>query len=151
VRRAVVWLSIRAGAFPRWVVLDVVDHDQVQPAVTVIVEEGCRGGPKWVVQARLLRHLCESAVAVVEEQPHAGILGNENVREAVVIDVADGHAHAVAGYVQPRAFADVLKPSSRELPEQAVGLAMRPTVVKQVDVEQTVAIEVEDSSARADD
>jgi hypothetical protein len=77
-------------------------------------------------------------------QPDVGV--------AVVVDVADGDAHAPAGHVEARALADVLEAAAGELPIQAVGrFRLGAGVLEQVEIEQAVVVEVEEGDAGAHD
>src|SRR5205807_8392851 len=130
--RGTVVRAADAGAGPRDVVIDVVDHDQVEPAVSVVVHEGARGAPAVVLQSRLLGDLPELAVALVEEQADATVLGDQDVGQAIVVDVAHRHAYAVPGEIQARALAHVPEGAVGLLPEELVGPAFGSTVVEQV-------------------
>src|SRR5207248_954379 len=73
---AVVGAAAGHAAGPGGVVIDVVDDDQVEPAVAVVIEEGRRGPPQRVVQARLPGDVGEGAIAVVQEELDAAVLGD---------------------------------------------------------------------------
>jgi hypothetical protein len=148
---AVVALPSRAGT-RNPVVIDVIDHHQVQPAVAVVIDETSRGTPEQRIQARLLGNVGKRAVAVVQEQPRPAELGDEHVGPPVVVDVADGHAHAVAGDVQAGTRADVGEPAIRCLPEQPVGRTrIGAAVLNQIDIQAPVVVEIEEGTARTDD
>src|SRR5205823_12146993 len=96
-------LRLAAGsAGPGGVVVDVVDDDKVEPAVLVVVEESGRRAPGGVVQAGFPGHLDEFPLALVEEQADAAILGTQVIGTAIVVDIANGHAHTVAGDIEAR-------------------------------------------------
>jgi hypothetical protein len=136
------------GAGQRRVVLHVIDHDEVEPAIAVVVEESSRGPPRRVVQAGLFGDLGEGAVAVVQEQPHSPVAGDEHVAEAIVVHVTDGHPHAVVGDVQSGILADVLERAIRHLLEELVLCSALTAIVQQVDVQPPVVVEVEEGRSR---
>src|SRR6516165_6779491 len=69
---------------------------------------------------------------------------------AVIVDIADRHAHVVTGEVEPRALADILESAAGQLPIQAIGLALGTAVLQQVDIEQSISVEVKKRSTRAE-
>jgi len=95
--------------------------------------------------------LLELALALVEEQPAAVEFADVDVGQAVVVHVADRHAHAVPGEVEARASADVLEAAALALPVQPVrGGGTGAGVVEQIDVEEAVVVCVEERAAGAD-
>src|SRR5262249_19854893 len=92
---------------------DVVAHEQVEPAVAVVVQEGGgagktagrllpeevaggrRGPAAGSAQPRGAGHIDEAPAALVVEQAVAADRGDEHVRPAVVVVIADGDPHAV--------------------------------------------------------
>src|SRR5262249_27015232 len=66
-RCTVIALAAGVRAWPTRVVIDVVDDDQVEPAVAVVIEERRRRSPGAVAQARVRGDVAEGAVAVVQE------------------------------------------------------------------------------------
>jgi hypothetical protein len=91
--------------------LDVVAHVQVEEAVAVEVAPGAAGSEMRVGQAGPGRHIDEvaaaAAVRLVVVQRHAAEPRDDQVVVAVVIEVADGAAQAVAGAVEPHLGRDV--------------------------------------------
>ncbi len=81
--------------------LDVVADVQVEEAVAVDVAPGAAGGEVRVVQAGPFRDVAEApaaaAVGLVVVEDDAAEVGDDEVVEAVVVEVADGAAHAEAG------------------------------------------------------
>ncbi len=69
---------------------------------------------------------------------------------AVVVDIANRHAHVVTGEVEPRALAHILEAAAGQLPIQAIGLALGTAVLQQVDIEQPIPVEVEQCCTRAE-
>ncbi len=92
----------------------VAQHDEVEQAVVVEVDPGRAGGPgvSWRrVASRAGAHsdIGEGAVAVVVVQVIAAVARDVQVFEAVVVVVADSHAHAVAHALQPGLLGHVLE------------------------------------------
>ena len=82
------------------IIFDVMDDHEVEPAVPIVIDKAARRAPAGVLNPGSLRQVLEGAIAPVAEQPAATILGNINVNKTVVIDVADGHSHAITGDVE---------------------------------------------------
>ena len=83
------------------VVLQVVAHVQVQPAVGIDVHERRAEAPSRVVDAGCGGHVREAPVALVAPQLVVAVVHDVQVQVAIVVDVAGSHAHAVAGGRQP--------------------------------------------------
>src|SRR5579871_1186534 len=114
-RSAIIRRAAGAGARPRRIVLDVIDHDQIEPAIPIEVEKSRRGRPSGIVQTRLLGCIQEAAIALIEKELDALVLGYDDIGPAIVVDIADGHPHVMPRDVQPRAFADILKTAIGQL------------------------------------
>src|SRR6266404_7951203 len=99
--------SPRVVALPGGVVIHIVYHHEIEPAVAVDVDEAGRRGPLRIVEACFRGDILERAVAVIEKQLDATVLRDQHVDEAVVIEVADGDSHVVPGNVETRAGTDV--------------------------------------------
>src|SRR5205823_5768187 len=111
------------------------------PAITVIIDEGSGRGPEQAVQTGLLADIGKGTVAVVEEEFQAAILGHENVRPAIIVDVANGHAHAVAGNIETGTSADVMKSAIHILAEKPVrGGRTRTAVLYEINIQPAVLI-----------
>src|SRR5207245_10778543 len=68
---------------------------------------------------------------------------------AVVVDMADGDAPAIAGEVEPRAGTDVLEPTFLLLLKETVlGSGPWSAVVKQVDAKPAVAFQIDQGGPR---
>src|SRR6185437_939555 len=59
--------AVKESARHRGIVSDVVDNNEIEPAVAVVIHEGGRGSPARILQASLMRDIGERAVAVIEE------------------------------------------------------------------------------------
>ena len=73
---------------------EIVGEEQVEASIAVVVHPGAACAPAIaeVQQACRLRHVGESAVAVVAIQNVLRPAGDENVVAPVVVVVGDGHA-----------------------------------------------------------
>ena len=81
--------------------LDVIANHEIQVAVFVIIHPGGAGAESFRgLQSRFLRHVGEGAVAIVVKQMILPVGSDEQVVIAVVIVIADGHAHAIELDVQ---------------------------------------------------
>ena len=106
-------------------------------------------------EARLLADVGEGAVAVVVIENRPAVGGDEEVGKAVVVVVADGHAHAegpagdagLLGDVGERAVAIVLV---ERVADRLLGLVeIARAAVDQVDVHPAVVVVVEEGAARS--
>lgn len=129
---------------------DVIGYHEIEPAVPIVIDEAGRDAPEGTLDAGLLAALAELALTQVEEQTRGFVFGQDHIGPAVVVDIADGHPHPIPSHVQARPGADVAEVAAGFLPVESVGgPGMRTAVVLQVDVEQAVAVEVEEGSAGA--
>ena len=135
--------------------VDVVGHEQVEPAVAVVVGERRAGRPSRIPNARLLRDIRKRAVAVVAIQPVRAVAGDVQVLPAVVVEVGGDDTHAptriahtclVRG-VDERAVAPVTPQLAARAPRVARGRDRGR--VDEVHVEQAVLVEVEEGDASA--
>jgi len=139
---------------------EVVDHEEVEEAVVVDIHPGSGDRPQGtvlgigLVEAGLVCHVLEGAVALVVVEPVAVHAGDEDVLEAVVVVVADGDAVVEAGAGEACAFGDVFEVAVAVILEKAVGvfrggLLQRPDVgaVGEEDVGMAVVVVVEDGHA----
>src|SRR5205823_3587578 len=133
------------------VIVDIVGHDEVEPAIAIVVHEAGGGGPERIVEAGLARDFPKGAVAVVEKEPDSAVLGDQDIRPAVVVDVANRHAHAVADHIEPGARADIDKAAVGPLAEEPIArLRLRAAVLHEIDVEAAVLVEIEKREAGAE-
>lgn len=140
------------AANPGGVVIQVIDDDEVEPAVPIVIEEVGRGRPEGILQSRFVRDVPKGAVAVVQKQAHAAVLRDEHVGPAIVIDVADNHARVRAGNPQTRPGGHVLEAAVPQVLVEAIGGGRTGTAARQeIEVEQSVAVEIEDGHAGAMD
>ena len=76
----------------------VVRDEQVQVSVAVVVDPGRAGRPfARILHAGLLGNVRECAIAVVVEQCAPRIAGDVQIWIPIVIEIRNGHAHAVEG------------------------------------------------------
>ena len=134
--------------------LHVVADEQVQQAIAVVIEpQGGRAEGASAAQSGGLGNVDERAAAVVLKEavlPHAG---DQDIGEAVVVVIADRHAHAVHLHLQPGVLGHVGERAvaivAIELQGAALALVARPIhAVHQQDVLPAVAIVIQKRAAR---
>ncbi len=87
--------------------LHVVGNEQVEFAIAVVIQP-CRARAEVsIADARGGRHVAELAAAFVMEKVIAVERGDVDVVAAVVVEIADGHAHSVHLHIQAAAGGDV--------------------------------------------
>ena len=120
---AVILFPVPRAAPLRRVEIDVIDDDEVEPPVAVVVHERRRCSPHRVIDPRLFGDVLELAPAEVQEQPGPPVPCEADIDQPVVVHVADCHAHAVPGDVEPRAAGRETSTNfpSSVLPRQSVG------------------------------
>src|SRR5690348_5285282 len=76
--------------------IDVIQDDQVQPAVFVVVEPAGAGGPAaFIGNSRLCGDVAKRSVAIVMVQNGASVAGDVKIRIAVVVVIRDRDSLAV--------------------------------------------------------
>ena len=154
VRRAAAHHLARLAEGHGRVVVHIVSHVQVEPAVTIYVNKGAPGAPRpgAAQDARLLGDLVEGAVSAVAKQKVSSEPGDEQVIRAVIIEVSHAAAHRVAVDRDASTSGDV---GEAAIPEISVQPAPRPLsglgeVVPGADQEEilpAVAIVIEEAAA----
>src|SRR5437870_13565328 len=87
--------------------LNVAQDDKIQKTVDIEINPGGAGRPAAPCDARFFRDVGERAVANVEVELVAPERGDVEISEAIVVVVADGNTHAVAGALRSVSFDDV--------------------------------------------
>src|SRR4029453_6308740 len=64
---------------------DVIDHQQVEPAVVVVVEPPAGGGPLTAADGSAIGDVFERSVATIAKELVAGHAGDEEIDVAVVV------------------------------------------------------------------
>ena len=72
-RIAVGPLPCRIEAGMMRVVVKIIDHDEVQPAIAVVIEQRNGGAPEGVIDPCFFRYILEPAIALVEKKQIAAI------------------------------------------------------------------------------
>ena len=133
------------------VVVHVAGHEEVEPAVGVVVAEGRRSGPAVVPGGFPLGRLAArepGGLAGVLEQRVPAVPGAEEIEVAVVVGVADRHPHSVRlRRRRPGARRRLPETEIAEVLEEPVGA--RP--LHEVEVEVAVAVVVEEPEAGTHD
>ena len=135
--------------------LDVARDVEIQVAVAVGVEERAAGAPAAGRHARAGGDILERAVAAIPEQRIRSPVGDVEIEAAVAVEVAGAGAAAPRRQVDPRCLRHVLELPSAEVAVERI--AMRDALARraelcagdQVDVEQSVAVVVEQGDAAA--
>ena len=135
--------------------VQVVRDEQIEAAVAVVVDPGAAGAVAHVVlqQARLRGHVGERAVAVVAIEHVLAVVGDEEIVEAVVVVVADGHRRGPARSRQPGLLGHVGEGAVAVVLVEAIGRARRRAfearAAQHEDVEPAVVVVVEERHAAA--
>ena len=86
--------------------LHIVADEQVEQTVAIEIEpQGRRAEALPAAEPARLRDIDKMALAGILEEPVLADAGDENIGEAVVVVIADGHSHAVHLDVEPGAAA----------------------------------------------
>ena len=157
------WRS--AEDVPADVPIEIAGDEQVQPSIVIVIEESGGGRPATGADARLRRHIGERSIAVVAVEGVPPIARDVEIRESVVVVIADGHAHAVVvpGAGETRRGCHIRETAVAVLPIQPVPIRRIPTgevggefcgivqlpAVNQEDVEKAVVVVVEQGHAAA--
>ena len=93
-------------------VLQVIAHEQIEPAIAVVVDE--RRGHRECrrIRAAALRHVAEAPVAVVSEHLVWSEVRQVHIDAAIIVEVARRHPHAVAAASIPLRSVTSLKPQA---------------------------------------
>src|SRR5215208_7977658 len=81
--------------------VDVVHHEQIEPAIVVVVEPARRNRPRVMRHARPGSDVLEPAVAEVAEEMVALYTRYEQVDAAIVVEIAGGRAGGIALPLDP--------------------------------------------------
>ena len=110
-------------------VVQVIADEEIEQTVAIDVHERCGHAPRrGIVRPRGLRHVRERAVPVVVEHLVAAEAGQVEIDPAVVVDVAGGHAHAVA----PRLDAALLRHISEAKDSGSVRLHLEVVAIQPI-------------------
>src|SRR5580692_2068627 len=75
--------------------IDVVGHDEIQPAIVVVIKPcGARGPASRIFHTRSHAHVTKSTVSVVVVEDASAVTEHEQVGESIVVIIAHGDAHA---------------------------------------------------------
>ena len=132
----------------------VIDHEQVEPAVAIVIEPAGGHGPGFAVNPSLGRDVFEGAVAAVAVENVAAHAGDEQIGMAVVIVIGGCHAHAVTLSRDPGLGGDILENAIaaiavKPIPEARIGFveAGLRRAVGEENIQQAIAIVVEQRDA----
>ncbi len=137
--------------------MDVAGHEEIEPAIAVVVAPGCAGGPVAEGDAGLLGYVGEGAVVVVVVEPILAEVGDIDVGPAVVVVVSDGHAEAPAivadagflGHVGEGAVVIIVEERGMRREsfsiERGLGAA-----VHEIDIQPAIVVVIQEGDAGAD-
>ena len=135
----------------------VVDHQQIEPAVVVVVEPAGGRRPFAAAEARPLGDVLEAAVAAVVQQLVARDAGDEEIDVAVVVVVGGRRTHGVAGAAHARCRGHVGELHAAVVAIEPIGVAVAALgerghlgAIGEEDIWPAVAVVVEDGHAARD-
>src|ERR1700721_2298415 len=76
-------------------------YEQVQPAVAVVIEPDCAGGPARRSQTGLLSHIAECPATVFLIEDGFSLGGDKHVWASIVVEVAYRYSHAERAAAHP--------------------------------------------------
>ena len=135
--------------------LDVAAHEQIEPAVAIVVGESAAGGPPARGDARLFRDVGERSVVVVVIETVFSKGGDVEILPAVAIDVGGAHTHAPARMSDARLVGDVFEAAFAEVVIERAARSRRVLRgfngqrVDEVHVRQAVVVVIEQRNAAA--
>src|SRR5271163_167616 len=90
--------------------LHVIADEEVEQAVAIVIEPECRGAEsETAVESAGMGDIGERSLAGIAKEAILSDAGDENIRKAVVIVIADGGTHAVHFNIEAGATGDVGK------------------------------------------
>jgi hypothetical protein len=87
--------------------VDEVPDIEIEPTVTVVVEEEGRHAPAPVVGAGTVGDISEGPITVVAKKAVRPMVGHVEIDPAVSIVVTGSDSHAITGRDDPALFGDV--------------------------------------------
>ena len=134
--------------------VDVTGHEQVEPAIRVVVAEARAGRPASGPDAHALGDVGERAVVVVAIETVGSVVRDVQIRPAVVVDVAGRHAEAPPSVGHAGAIGDVGEPEIAIVEEERGARRRLEALergacraVDQIDVEPPVVVDVDERDA----
>ncbi len=153
-RRGVVRPPRRISCLSDRVIGEVVRHEDVQPSITVGVEETGRGGIGVVADPRVGGRVFERPVAAIPVERVGTVIGDVEVGVTVVVRIPDSHSHPVARIGGSGRVGRDAKHAVVTLEQQLVHAVGRrgaagdiPPAVHEVQIEVVVAVGIEESNA----
>ena len=141
-------------------VVQIVDDEEIEQAVVVEVEPSGGDGPRLAEfwddsgYARFRGDIGEGAIAVVVEELIAVHAGDVEVDEAIVVVIASGNAHGVAGALESCFFGHVGEGAVTVVTVETIPIARIRLfeggdcgAVGEEDIQKAVVVEVEESYA----
>src|SRR5580692_4011881 len=136
--------------------VDVVGNHQVQFAVVVVIEPRGAGTPLADVSYSGLRcHVGKCAIPVVVIEDASSVAEHEEVRESVVVVVADRNAHTKQAFsTNPGAFRNIAKGTVAVVLIQGApqwpprGIQARGGPIRKIDIQQTILVVIDPPTTR---
>src|SRR5580692_422336 len=136
--------------------VDVVGNHQVQFAVVVVIEPRGAGTPLADVSYSGLRcHVGKCAIPVVVIEDASSVAEHEEVRESVVVVVADRDAHTKQAFsTNPGAFRNIAKGAVAVVLIQGApqwpprGIQARGGPIRKIDIRQTILVVIDPPTTR---
>ena len=135
--------------------VNVAADVQIEPSVTVVIEEGCAGMKRSRFRAGdpgFVGHIGERPIAIVVIKNVAAILGHVQVGKSVVVVIAPDAAQAVAGAGNAGLFGDVGECAVTVITIERIAdgdaSVIQITAVHEVNVLPAVAVEVGHADSR---
>src|SRR5258708_27348758 len=95
----IAWLPLTAVDIVLRTPIEVVSHNEIQPAVLVVVEPAGAGGPcTFVGHASFVGHIAKGAITVVMIEDCSAVPSDIEIRIAVIIEIRDSHALSVVSF-----------------------------------------------------
>ena len=136
--------------------LHVIGHVEIQVAIAIVVGKSRVRSPTRVAEASPVRHIGKgTAMTLVVIEDVGSVVGHVQIGIAIIIHVADRSSHAVPRVASAHRLRNIRKSAVTLV--AIVGIGARRTVIARqgraiddVQVEQAVAIGIEERRARAD-
>src|SRR5260370_31349376 len=102
--------------------VDKAAHEQVQPAIIVIVEPDRARSPSRCRDSGLCSHVGKRAIAIVAIQNAAPVLGDVKVGKTISVTVAYRNPHPLTSTRDPSLLRNVCKPAIATISAETISL-----------------------------
>ncbi len=94
---------------------EIPQHHQIKESIAIQIHPGRTRRPSAASDAGFLRHIGESAIAIVVIKLVPTVRSNIQVLVAVIVVISDGYAHSISRSLQPCFLRDVFERTVRLL------------------------------------